>query len=110
MGSSVGGRLVGWVGGGRFVRGSVLSCVYGAVMVFGTTAVLYSLRCIITCLLWRGSSTKQRIRLLLYCWSMVGWVGWWVHGLVGGWVCRAVCGWCLVGDLEEVAVSVQLLC
>ena len=81
-----------------------------AVTVFGTTAVFCSLRCI-TGLLWRGSSRKQRIRLLLYCCSIVGgWVGWWVHGLAGGWVCRAVRGWYIVGDLEADVMSVRLLC
>ena len=86
------------MGGWRSFRAWVGAFVHlgnGAVTVFGTTAVFQkkyfvlsnTLRCI-TSLLWRGSSTKQGIRLLLYCCSMVG-------RLVGGCVARSV-GGCVV--------------
>ena len=81
----------------------------GAVIVFGATAVLCSLRCMAG-LLWRASSTKQRIRLLLYCYSMVGGlVGGWMAWSVGGYVVRYV-GGVFVGDLEADVVLVRLLC
>ena len=80
------GRLAGgWLGGWRSFRACVGAFVPvggGAVIFFCTTAVFRSLR-YITGLLRRSSSTKQRIRFLMYCCSMVG-------GLVGGWLRRRV--------------------
>ena len=108
------GRLAGgWFGGWRSFRARVSAFVpvgRGAVILFGTAAMFCSLR-YITGLLWRSWSTKQRIRLLMYCCSNLGGL---VSGgmawSVGGWVCRAVRGWCFVGELEADVVLVRLLC
>ena len=71
----MGWRLTGgWLGGWRSFRAWMSAFVPvggGAVIALGTTAVFRSLHCI-TGLLWQNSSTKQRIRWLLYCCSMVG--------------------------------------
>ena len=83
----VGWRAVGWVGGWPSFRAWVSAFAPvggGAVILFGATAVFCSLR-YITDLPWRSSSTKQRIRLLLYCCSIVG-------GLVGGWMAWSMGG------------------
>ena len=91
----VGWRAVGWVGGWRSFRAWVNAFVPvggGAVIFFGATTVFCSRRSM-TGLLWRSSSTKQRIRLLLYCCSMVGGlVGWCIDWSVGGCVMRYVSG------------------
>ena len=63
-----------------------------------------------TGLLWRSSSMKQRIRLLLYCCSIVNrFVGGWMVWSAGGCVVWYV-GGVFVGDLEADVVLVRLLC
>ena len=81
------------------------------VVVRNIAVVFRFLRCI-TRLLWQSSSTEQRMRLLLYGFSMVGGVGGWVAWSVGGvscsmWVafCRRHGRGCRVGAVVVLYVA-----
>ena len=98
VGRLAGGWFGGWVAVVSGVGECVRSCGRWGCYLFGTTTLFCSLR-YITGLLKRFSGT-QRIRLLLYCCSMVG-------GCV---VWYQVRRWCVVGELEANVVLVRLLC
>ena len=103
------------MGGNRSFRAWVSAFVPvggGAVIFCGIVAVFRSLR-YITALLWRSSSTKQCICMLLYCCSMVGgllvggWLGRWVGVSCGTWVvfCRRTGSGCRVGAVVVLCIA-----
>ena len=89
------GRLAGgWVGWWVAVGECIRACERWSCYFLRYEQQQYLVFCYlryVTGLLWRSSSTTQRIRLVLYCCSMVGaLVGWWMAWSVGGCVVRYV--------------------
>ena len=114
--------MIGWVGGWRSFRAWVSAFVPaggGAVIFFGITVGFCSLYCI-TGLLWRSSSTKQHMRLLLYYCSMHycsmagvgGWLGRWVGVSCVTWVvfCLRPGSGCRVGAVVVLCVAAFPCC
>ena len=110
-GLSGGGCVVRWVGGGRFVRGWMLLCLWrwsGYFLYCSSTVFTRPNQPVL-------ATVQVRTNASVCCCTAVaygGWVGWWVDRFfwVGRWVCRRMRWWCCFDKMGRGVVLMRLCC